>query len=104
VGASGAISGVLGAYLCYFPRARVISMIPLGFYARLVEVPAVVFLGFWFVLQFFSGFSTLVAARADDIGGVAFWAHVGGFVAGLVLSRVVAGPAREIYPDEVRPW
>ena len=104
VGASGAISGVLGAYLAYFPKATVISLVPLGFYARLIEVPAVVFLGLWFVMEFFSGFASLVGARADDIGGVAFWAHVGGFGSGLVAAKLFAGPARELHSDEVRPW
>jgi len=89
IGASGAISGVLGAYLVLFPRARVLTLIPLGFYTRLAEMPALLVLGFWFVLQLFSGMAALTA-RGAQAGGVAWWAHIGGFVAGMVLSYVFA--------------
>jgi rhomboid family protein len=83
IGASGAISGVLGSYLLLYPRARVLVLIPLGFYTRLVYLPAMAVLGFWFVLQLIS------TAYADPrSGGVAFGAHIGGFVAGLVLLPV----------------
>ena len=79
IGASGAISGVLGAYLLLFPRANVqVLMFPFG----LVAVPAVLVLGFWFIMQLFSGVSSTSGG-----GGVAFWAHIGGFVAGMVLVR-----------------
>jgi len=83
IGASGAISGVLGAYLLLFPHARVLVLIPLGFYSRLVPLPAMVVLGFWFVLQLIS--TVLADPRA---GGVAFGAHIGGFVAGMVLLPI----------------
>jgi membrane associated rhomboid family serine protease len=80
IGASGAISGVLGAYLLLFPHARVLVLIPLGFYSRLMQLPAMAVLGFWFVLQLIS------SALADpSAGGVAFGAHIGGFIAGMVL-------------------
>jgi membrane associated rhomboid family serine protease len=80
IGASGAISGVLGAYLLLYPRARVLVLIPLGLFTQLIYIPAVVVLGFWFVLQLLSGsFSNTQA------GGVAWWAHVGGFLAGMLL-------------------
>jgi membrane associated rhomboid family serine protease len=82
VGASGAISGVLGAYLVLYPRAQVETLLFLGYFLRLVRLPAVVVLGFWIVLQLFSGVLSLGAASS---GGVAFFAHVGGFVAGVVL-------------------
>ncbi len=85
IGASGAIAGVLGAYLVMFPRARVVTLIPLGFFLRLTELPAVLVLGFWFVLQLFSGVASL-GARTADSGGVAFWAHIGGFAAGLAVG------------------
>jgi membrane associated rhomboid family serine protease len=80
IGASGAISGILGAYLLLFPHARVLVGIPLGFYVHTVYLPAVWVLGFWFVLQTISA----LAAQAEG-GGVAWLAHVGGFVAGVVL-------------------
>ncbi|GAB4515117.1 MAG: rhomboid family intramembrane serine protease [Sulfuricaulis sp.] len=80
IGASGAISGVLGAYLLLYPRAHVLVLIPLGFYMRTMQLPAMVVLGFWFVLQLVN------SALADPgKGGVAFGAHIGGFVAGMVL-------------------
>lgn len=81
VGASGAISGVLGAYLLLFPRAQVLVFIPLGFASRMMYVPAGFVLGFWFVLQLLSG----GMSRGRQGGGVAFWAHVGGFIAGMLL-------------------
>jgi membrane associated rhomboid family serine protease len=81
VGASGAISGVLGAYLLLFPHARVLVFIPIGFASRMMYVPAGFVLGFWFVLQLLSGGMSL----GRQGGGVAFWAHVGGFTAGMAL-------------------
>ena len=92
VGASGAISGVLGAYLVLFPRARCSRSCRLFFFLQIVEIPAVVYLGFWFLIQLFSG--ALAWRSAPDAGGVAWWAHVGGFVAGVVLA--LAARASEI--------
>jgi membrane associated rhomboid family serine protease len=79
IGASGAIAGVLGAYLVLFPRARITSVVPILFIFTLVEIPAIVFLGFWFVTQLFSGWFSLQGA---DVSGIAWWAHIGGFVFG----------------------
>ncbi|MEW5975019.1 MAG: rhomboid family intramembrane serine protease [Acidobacteriota bacterium] len=84
VGASGAIAGVLGAYLVLFPGARILTLVPVLFFVQLVELPALIFLGFWFVMQFFSGAISLSAAGADG-GGTAWWAHIGGFVAGMAM-------------------
>jgi membrane associated rhomboid family serine protease len=84
VGASGAISGILGAYLFMFPRARVVTVIPIFFFLQIAELPALVVLGFWFVMQFFNGLISL-GYETGGMGGVAWWAHVGGFVAGLIL-------------------
>ena len=81
VGASGAIAGVLGAYWLLFPAARIVTLIPLGFFWETIEVPAFVFLGLWFLLQWFHGLTSI--GQVADVGGVAFWAHIGGFVAGL---------------------
>jgi membrane associated rhomboid family serine protease len=84
IGASGAIAGVLGAYLVLFPGARVLTLVPILFFFQLVELPAVIFLGFWFVMQFFSGAMSL-AAGDQQMGGTAWWAHIGGFAAGIGL-------------------
>src|SRR3989337_263892 len=80
VGASGAVSGVLGAYLVLFPRAKVLTLIPFGFYMQVIRVPAVFVLGFWIVLQILNG----MVSRGSG-GGVAWFAHIGGFLAGVVL-------------------
>jgi membrane associated rhomboid family serine protease len=90
VGASGAISGVLGAYLLLFPRARVLVLVPLGFVLQVIRLPAVWVLGLWFLVQLLS---SLMAPEGE--GGVAFRAHLGGFVAGLLLAPVfLLGRAR----------
>lgn len=92
VGASGAIAAVLGAYLIFYPNARVYTFIPIGFFARVRMVPAVVVLGLWFLLQLFSGFMSLDEGAAT--GGVAFWAHIGGFVFGLIIGLLFKGKNR----------
>jgi membrane associated rhomboid family serine protease len=86
VGASGAISGVMGGYLLLFPTVRVFCLLILGFFVTSVALPAWMMLIYWFVIQFVSG----LAAFGGDVGGVAFWAHVGGFVAGLILVKLFA--------------
>lgn len=88
VGASGAIAGVLGGYIVLFPGARVLAILPIFFIIRLVEVPAVVYLGFWFISQFFTGVASLGAAAEDAGGGVAWWAHIGGFIMGVMLVKI----------------
>jgi membrane associated rhomboid family serine protease len=85
VGASGAISGVMGGYLVLFPRVRVHTLIPLGFFSQMIAVPAWGMLIYWMVIQLFGGFASIAA---DAEGGVAFWAHVGGFIAGVVLVKL----------------
>jgi len=82
IGASGAISGVMGAYIVLFPKGKVRAIILLGWFGQILLVPAWVMIGLWFLLQLVSGFSTL---GGEDMGGVAFWAHVGGFIAGAIL-------------------
>jgi membrane associated rhomboid family serine protease len=93
IGASGAIAGVLGAYVVLYPRARVVTLLPLGFFTQLVRVPAVFFLGFWFLQQFLFGSLTLTT-RTAQTGGVAWWAHIGGFAAGLALVGLFQRPRR----------
>lgn len=90
VGASGAIAGVLGAYLILYPRAGVLTLIPLGFFLQVVRIPAMLVLGFWIVIQFFSGLASIPLAKAAG-GGVAWFAHIGGFAAGLALVKLFAG-------------
>ncbi len=85
VGASGAISGVLGAYILMFPKARVLTLIPIFIFIQLIELPAYIVLGLWFILQFFNGILSLGYTTAGT-GGVAWWAHIGGFVTGFVLA------------------
>jgi membrane associated rhomboid family serine protease len=97
VGASGAIAAVLGAYLVLFPQSRVVTLIPLGFYMRMTLLPAIVVLGLWFLLQLFSG---VISFGGPDVGGTAFWAHIGGFVAGMLLAKVL--PARA--DPQIRRW
>ena len=104
IGASGAIAGVLAAYVVFFPRARVVTFIPLFILPWFVNIPALVFIAIWFLLQFFSGLLALSGAAS---GGVAYWAHVGGFVCGLLLVWIFAGGSKnrpKVYPDEYHPW
>lgn len=86
VGASGAIAGVLGAYLLWFPKARILTLVPLGFFLTTFRIPALFFLGFWFFQQFLYGFASLQATTNVEMGGVAYWAHTGGFLVGLALG------------------
>jgi membrane associated rhomboid family serine protease len=85
IGASGAIAGVMAAYLRLFPRARIVTLIPILFIPFFFEVPAVLFMGFWFVMQLFSG--ALSLAVTDTGGGIAWWAHIGGFALGFLLIK-----------------
>jgi len=102
LGASGAIAGVLGAYLLLYPHARVVTLLPLGFFSQIVQVPAVFFLGFWFLQQFFFGVAEFTADAGG--GGVAWWAHIGGFVAGLALVKLLARPERPRPSDRDAWW
>lgn len=98
IGASGAISGVLGAYIVLFPNARVLTLVFYFFFARLVELRAAWLLGFWFVMQLVSGLGSLGIVR---MGGVAFFAHIGGFMAGFLLVRLFApGRGRPALSDD----
>ena len=84
IGASGAIAGVLGAYLVSYPGARVLTLIPIFIFMQIIEIPALIVLGLWFIMQFFYGAAALAATTANA-GGVAWWAHVGGFLLGMIL-------------------
>jgi len=99
-GASGAIAGVMGAYIVLFPRARIFTMILIFFFPFFVELSAFFYIGYWFLIQLFAG--TISFAAQATQGGVAWWAHVGGFVAGIVLVLLFRRHAhRKSYPDEV---
>jgi len=100
LGASGAIAGVLGAYFLLYPKARVTVLVPLYFRPIFFEVPAVLYLGLWFVSQLFNG--TLALASPEEVGGIAFWAHVGGFSAGMLLCRLFVRPQQRPQPGEYK--
>jgi membrane associated rhomboid family serine protease len=103
VGASGAIAGILGGYLLLFPRSRVLTLIPIFFIPYFLEIPAVIYLGFWFLSQLFTGVAALSPLAAAEQGGVAFFAHVGGFVAGFILVKLFdRGEPRSFAPDQRR--
>ncbi len=113
IGASGAIAAVLGAYFVLYPLARVITLIPIPvfFFFPIFEIPAVIYLGFWFLSQLFNG--TFALTGAVQTGGIAWWAHIGGFVAGMILVKIFAvgssSPRHSLhrgyfYPDEYQPW
>jgi membrane associated rhomboid family serine protease len=115
IGASGAIAAVLGAYLILYPRSRVVTLVPIFYLARIIQVPAVLYLGFWFVSQLFNGALALADPGTLDVGGVAYWAHIGGFLFGLAIMKLISPkrPKPEVeyyqspriyYPDDSRRW
>jgi membrane associated rhomboid family serine protease len=107
VGASGAIAGVLGAYFLLYPRARVITLIFLFIFPWLVEIPALIYLGIWFLMQLSSGLLNLGQLGAGaNVGGIAWWAHIGGFVFGLLTVRLFTLGRRYAtwHADEYWPW
>jgi len=92
IGASGSIAGLLGAFLVLRPNARIVTLFPLVVYWAMAEIPALLFLPVWFGMQFFSGFLSLQAARGtQEVAGVAWWAHVGGFLSGMVVATIWRG-------------
>jgi membrane associated rhomboid family serine protease len=96
VGASGAIAGVMGAYFVMYPHSRIVTLLPIFIFVQLIEVPAIFFLGIWFVMQFLSGVGSIAtAAGRQPAGGVAFWAHVAGFAAGVAGVFVFRRPERQ---------
>src|SRR5215212_5959341 len=104
IGASGAIAGVLGAYLILYPHARVMTLIPIFFFITVRELPAIFILGIWFVLQLFSGVGSLGVVDAQDTGGVAYFAHIGGFVAGMLFLGLFGGFRRPRRQEPPAPW
>ena len=101
LGASGAIAGVMGAYIVMFPGARIITMFLIVIFPIFVEISVFFYVGFWFLMQIFSG---VLSLGSEEAGGVAWWAHIGGFIAGILLFpffRNRRSPRRKVYPDEV---
>ena len=96
VGASGAVAGVMGAYFVLYPHSRVVTLVPIIIFFQIFEVPALVFLGIWFVMQFLNGLGSIATTTGGEPGGgVAFWAHVAGFLAGLSGVIVFRRPERQ---------
>jgi membrane associated rhomboid family serine protease len=101
IGASGAIAGVMGAYFFLYPHSRVLALVPLFIVFEIIEVPAILFLGIWFLMQFFYGVGSLGTRTAAEAGGVAFWAHIAGFVAGVAGVLVLRKPSRSRWRGEL---
>jgi membrane associated rhomboid family serine protease len=95
IGASGAIAGVLGAYIVFFPSSRILTLVPLFIIWFTAQIPALVFIGLWFVVQFLSGINSVGAA---SMGGVAWWAHVGGFLLGVLIAQLYRARPRPRRP------
>jgi membrane associated rhomboid family serine protease len=96
IGASGSIAGILGAFLVLRPKARIITLLPLVVYWAMIELRAVIFLPIWFAMQFFNGFLSIASAhRTQEVSGIAWWAHVGGFIFGAAAGAIARRSARE---------
>ncbi len=106
LGASGAIAGVMGAYILKFPQAKIVTLIPLGFFFYTLRIPAVFFLGFWFIQQAFNGISMIEVQTAVGMesGGVAYWAHAGGFIFGAILGPLLGLFSKPSEPDSLTGW
>lgn len=106
IGASGAIAAVMGAYFIFFPQSRIITLIPLWIIPWIVQVPALLFLGLWFISQLFSGFLSFTTASGAELGGIAWWAHIGGFLFGLITAKLFAigRPDPAWHPDQYYPY
>ncbi len=104
VGASGAIAGVLGAYMLFYPRGRVLTLVPIFFFITFLEIPAWIFIGIWFLTQLYSGWMALLPYGAHTMGGIAWWAHIGGFMFGLVFANLFAQKHYRRYADEFYRW
>jgi membrane associated rhomboid family serine protease len=101
IGASGAIAGVMGAYFVLYPNSRVLALVPLIVIWEIIEVPAILFLGLWFLMQFFQGVGSMAAKAGIETGGVAFWAHIAGFVVGMAGVFVLRKPSRTRWRGEL---
>ncbi len=95
IGASGAISGVMAAYMIMFPKSTIISLVPIIIIPLFLPIPAIIFIGLWFLGQLLSGTSSLMLSESAT--GIAFWAHIGGFIGGLLLYRYFDSAPRKVY-------
>jgi membrane associated rhomboid family serine protease len=104
IGASGSIAGLLGAFLILRPHSRIVTLFPLVVYWAMAEIPAVLFLPVWFGMQFFNGFLSIQAARGtQEVAGIAWWAHVGGFVFGMAVAALIRATARQKREEDMIP-
>jgi membrane associated rhomboid family serine protease len=99
IGASGAIAGVMGGYFVLYPQSRVLALVPLFIIWEVIEVPAILFLGLWFLMQFFLGVGSMAVKSGVETGGVAFWAHIAGFVVGMAGVLALRKPSRARWAD-----
>lgn len=106
LGASGAIAAVMGAYFIFYPKSRVITFVPIFLFGWFVELPSILFLGVWFITQLFSGILSLSSMTGMQAEGVAWWAHIGGFLFGLIMAIpfTIGRPKRKEYIDEYYPY
>lgn len=106
LGASGAIAAVMGAYLIFYPKSKVVTFIPIFFFGWFVRISSFLYISAWFLLQIFSGLVSLGSAASMETGGVAWWAHIGGFVFGLLMAKpfCIGKCQRQVYVDEHYPW
>jgi membrane associated rhomboid family serine protease len=100
IGASGAIAGVLGAYFALFPNNKVKTLVPIFFFITIIDIPASIMLVYWFITQIFSG-TTSLALTNQDLGGVAYFAHVGGFISGWLVAKIFAKSSTYVYEGEL---
>lgn len=104
VGASGAIAAVLGAYFLVFPAARIVTLVPVFFFPITIQIPAIFYLGFWFITQLYSGFLALALPAGQTTAGIAWWAHIGGFLFGLYLAARINRRKRQVSPWYPVDW
>lgn len=106
LGASGAIASVMGAYFLFFPNSRVVTLVPIFIFGWFVNIRSIIYIGIWFATQVFSGIASLGMSAGMGVGGVAWWAHIGGFLFGLLLAKpfCIGRCERRPYADEYYPW
>ena len=106
LGASGAIAAVMGAYLVFYPGSKVVTFVPIFIFGWFVRIRSFVYITAWFLIQMYSGLVSLGTPASSETGGVAWWAHIGGFIFGLLLAKpfCIGKCKREVYVDEYYPW